>query len=112
MRTTNKVPTQPDCRDLAFPASSHPVHEAPSEALDSICLFPPEGTVLKASLKPRENYTHRRRGAASCLSLLTRPHGCKASLGTCWRSCLQGAPEAQACMMGAGGESWEAASNH
>lgn len=64
MRTTNKVPTQPGCRDSAFPACSCPVHGAPSPALDSICLFPPEGTELGASLKPRENYSHRRRSAA------------------------------------------------
>ena len=60
--------------------------------------------MLRASLKPSENYSHRRRGSASCLFSPNQ---------TPWLQCffghllekpppnrLQGAPEAQACMMG------------
>lgn len=92
-----------------MPPLRGPVRGAQPPALDSICLLPPEGAVLRASLKPREIYGHRRRGAASCFF---SPHGIP-RLGThLWALAREAAsllPEAQAGVMGAGGQSWEAA---
>ena len=115
MRTTNKVPTQPGCRDPAFPASSCPVHGAPSPALDSICLFPPEGTELGTSLRQERTIATEGGAQPSCLFSPNQTPWPQCFFGHLLEKpppdCLQGAPEAQACMMGASGQSWEAASS-
>lgn len=81
-----------------------PLQAPECRALESICLFPPRGTGLRAFLKARENCSPRRRGATSYFFPLLVGSSCEATSSACGRSrprySLQGAPEVRACGWG------------